>query len=341
MRTSIILCLVLLGAPAHAHAQSAVIVQLSPEGDALAQQLGVSPAELAADVKARVDDAYQTANIAEFLEAFTDATSFSARGIGVDYASAPRGLIAGVAASLAAAGDERIRSEERPTAGVAANLAVMIGMNLREWKHPRWTVFANGFYRNAATEQLDGNVTSAGAHVQYHLIPPAADAGVKTMMRWIGLSLTSGIELTRWDLSSGGSTLSTDFTVGDGANTAPITLDAIGRLDLTSTAVTVPLEATTGIRIALLATLYVGVGVDFTVGRSTIDSNLGGTLRSSDNRGLGTVEITAAGTNNGSPGTARVLAGAQVNLWKLKLFAQINASQAPAASIGFGLKFVQ
>jgi len=327
--------------PALARAQSSVTVQLSPEGNALAQQLGVSAGDLAAQIKTRVDDAYQTANVDDFLEAFTDATSFSARGIGVDYASAPRGFIAGIAANVAAAGDENIRSEERPTAGLAANLAVMIGMNLSEWGYPRWTVFANGFYRNAEAERLDGTITSAGAHVQYNVIPPSKDAGAKTFMRWIGLSVTSGLELTRWKLGSGGSTLSTDFTVGSGQNTAPLILDSVGRLDLSSTAVTVPIEVTTGIRVALLATLYVGAGVDFTVGRSTIDSSLDGTLFTTDGRNVGTVEIDAAGSNNGSPGTARILAGVQLNLWKLKLYGQVNASQAPAASIGFGLKFVQ
>jgi hypothetical protein len=336
-----IVVLIMLMLPALVRAQSAVTVQLSPEGDQLAQQLGVSAAELAAQIKTRVDDIYQTANVDDFLEAFTDATSFSARGIGADYASAPRGFIAGIAANVAAAGDENIRSEDRPTAGVAANLAVMIGMNLREWGQPRWTVYANGFYRNAETEQLDGTVTSGGAHVQYQLLPPSAEAGAETFMRWIGVSLTTGLEYTRWQLGSDGDTLSTSFAVGSGSNTAPIVLESVGRLDLTSTAVTVPLEATTGIRVALLATLYVGAGLDFTIGRSTIDSSLSGVMRASDGQNLGTVDITAAGTNNGSPGTARILAGVQLNLWKLKLFGQVNASQAPAASIAFGLKFVQ
>ena len=58
-------------------------------------------------------------------------------------------------------------------------------------------------------------------------------------MRWIGLSLTSGLELTRWDLGSGSRTLTTDFSVGSGSNTAGVILDSVGRLDLTSTAVTV------------------------------------------------------------------------------------------------------
>lgn len=52
-------------------------------------------------------------------------------------------------------------------------------------------------------------------------------------------------------------------------------------------------------------------------------------------------QIKGRGSNNGSPGTARILAGVQLNLWKLKVFGQVNASQAPAASIAFGLKFVQ
>jgi hypothetical protein len=31
----------------------------------------------------------------------------------------------------------------------------------------------------------------------------------------------------------------------------------------------------------------------------------------------------------------------QANLWKVKVFGQVNASHAPAASIGFGFKVVQ
>lgn len=330
-----------LACAAAARADTAVTVQLSPEGQQLARELGVTPEQLAAQVKAAIDDAYQTSNIDEYLRSFVDATSFSARGIGVDYASSPTGFVAGIAVNVAAAGDQELRADERPTAGLAANIAVMLGLNLSEWKLPRWTIYANGFYRDAELERLDGTILSAGAHVQYTIIPAPANGGTGTFVRWIGLAATSGLELTRWRLGAGSDTLSTDFAVGNGNNTARVDVDSAGQLDLRSQAITVPIEATTGLRVMWLATLYAGVGIDFTLGNSDLTANMNGIARSDDGRELGTVAITGEGYANGSPATLRGLVGVQVNLWKLKLFAQLNASQTPAASVAFGLKFVQ
>jgi hypothetical protein len=324
-----------------AHADTAVTVTLSPEGMMAAQAMGISPADLAAQVKTRVDDAYHTAQINDFLKEFTNATSFSQRGIGVDYSSAPRGFLVGLASNLALAGDPDIHDHDHPTGGLAVNFSVLLGMNLSEWKHDRWTVFANGFYQSASLGDLDGSITSAGAHVQYNLLQPLESGGTGTALRWLGLSLTSGLEYTRWNFGTNGTTLSTDFDVSGGGMTQPITLHSVGRFDLRSNAVTVPVELTTGIRIALIATLFVGAGVDLTpVGKSTVDASLTGHLDSSQGD-LGTVTITGDGDASGSPGQFRLLAGGQVNLWKLKIFVQANVSQAPAASVALGFKFVQ
>ncbi len=326
--------------PAIAHADATVTVTLSPEGDMLAQQIGVTPAELAMQMKGQIDAAYQANHVDTFLQSFTDATSFSARGIGTDYGSAPSGFLAGIAVNVAAAGNADITSGEAPTAGLAANIAVMVGQNLAEWNHPRWTVFANGFYRNAQTERLDGNILSAGAHIQYRLLEPTDGGGAGTAVRWLGLSVTSGIELTRWKLGAGGKSISTAFDVSGSMGSAGLTLDSIGRFDLTSNAVTVPLELTTGLRVALIASVFVGAGIDLTVGNATIDASLDGTMRTSDDREVGTVNILATGDHPGSPGAGRILAGAQVNLWKLKLGAQVNVSLTPAASVGLFARFV-
>jgi hypothetical protein len=338
MRAAVIIAA--LACAAAARADTIVNVQLTPDGEQLAQQLGVTTAQLASQVKAAIDDAYQTSNIDEFLSDFVDATSFSARGIGVDYASLPAGFIAGFAVNVAAAGDQELRADERPTAGLAANLAVMVGMNLAEWKLPRWTIYANGFYRNAELERLDGSILSAGAHVQYTVIPAPKNGGTGTFVRWIGLHATTGLELTRWSLGNS-DTLSTDFDVGSGGNTANVDVDLMGQLDLRTQAITVPLEVTTGLRVMWLATLYAGAGIDLTIGQGDLTANMSGVASADDGRNLGTVSITGDGSSNGSPATVRGLAGVQINLWKLKVFAQLNASQAPAASVAFGLKLVQ
>lgn len=331
--------LLVVGALASAaSAETMVTVQLSPDGEQLAQQIGLGASELAAQIKARIDDAYRTADIDEFLEEFVDATAFSARGLGADYASFPVGLVAGVAANIAAAGETELRAEDRPTAGLAANIAVMVGLNLRELGQPRFTVYLNGFYRTAELERLDGSILSLGAHVQYAFIPPPRDGGTGRFVRWTGILATGGLELSRWSLGASTRTLSTDFTVGSGTE---VTVDAAGQLDLRSTAVAAPIEITTGLQIMWLLTLYAGAGADITMGSASIEANLAGIARADDGRELGTITIAGTGDSGASPVVGRVLVGLQLNLWKVRVFVQLNASQAPAASVAFGLRFVQ
>jgi hypothetical protein len=114
-----------------------------------------------------------------------------------------------------------------------------------------------------------------------------------------------------------------------------------GTYNLTSTAMTVPIEVTTGVRIALLLSMYVGAALDFTAGTGKLDANLAGTMRTQDGREVGTTTISGGGENDASPVATRVLAGLQLNLWKLKVYTQVNAAATPqAASIGFGIRGV-
>jgi hypothetical protein len=339
LRSAVLLSL-LLSAGA-AHADNTVTVTLSNEGQQLAQAMGISTAELAMQVKSKIDDAYHTARINDFLKEFTNATSFSQRGIGVDYSSAPTNFMVGLAANLAIAGDPDIHDKQHITGGLAANFSILLGMNLSEWNHKKWTIFANGFYQEASLGDLEGSITSAGAHVQYNVIQPAASGGAGTVARWLGLSLTSGLEYTRWNFGTGGTELTTPFDLSGGGMTVPVSFDSTGRFDLRSDALTVPIEVSTGVRIALISTLFVGAGIDLTPGgKSTLDASLDGNVHTDDNRDLGTVTITGDGDSKGSAGQFRVLAGGQINLWKLKIFVQANVSQAPAASVALGLKFV-
>lgn len=341
-RMSCRLVLVSVLVPALAHADSSVTITLSDEGKAAAALSGRTPEQMAMDLKAKVDEAYQTANIPGFLRAFTDATAFSQRGIGVDYGSAPEGIIFGIAGNVAAASDSVLEEKEHPTAGAALNFAAMAGYNLKAQDLPKWTLFVSGFYQGASTDKLSGDIASVGAHVQFRILDPQRSDGAGTFVRWLGLSATSGLEYTRWKL--GAKNLTNTFHL-DGQNGQPgtdVAVDAAGNFDLTSNAVTVPVEVTTGLRLALIASLYIGAGVDFTVGKSDVNGNLSGDINSTTEpkTKLGTVALTATGDNTASPAAGRVLAGAQLNLWKLKIFVQGNVSATPAASVAFGLRMV-
>ncbi len=333
---SFLVVLGVLAAPSLAHADAKVTITLTPAGQAYAAQNG-GEAKLTAEIQKEVDDEYQTANIPGFLRAFTDATAFSQRGLGVDYASAPQSYMFGIAGNVAAASDSVLSKSDRPTAGAAVNFAAMIGVNLAEWGLHRWTLFASGFYQNgstgASTDTLDGSITSAGAHAQYRLIEPESTGGTATVVRWLGLDITSGLEYTRWKLS--GRNFSRSFAL-DG-NQA--TLAATGSFDLGTNAVTVPIEVTTGLRLALIASVFIGVGIDLTAGKTNLTGKLSGDVTNTQGK-IATVAIDATGDRTGSPAAARLLAGVQLNLWKLKVFVQGNVSATPAASVAFGLRFV-
>lgn len=321
-----------------ANAQIVVDVNLNAEGQALASQLGLSEPELASIIQTQINDAYDTNNVDGFLRSFTDATAFSMRGLGVDYASLPKNLILGVGANFAVAASGEFNAEKRPTSGLAPNVAFMAGLNLSDYGNPRWTLFANGFYRNGSTASLRGGIFSAGLHAQYRVLLPQADTGTATILHWTGIDITSGIEMTRWSLGVDDS-IATDLVVqGTNASTA-VVLDSVGTFDVSSTAMTVPAEVSTGMRIALLLSMYVGAAVDFTTSSGKLTTNLNGTLITEDGRTVGTTSVTGGGDNSGSPVSGRILAGLQLNLWKLRVYTQVNASHN-AASVGAGIRGV-
>lgn len=337
LRVALVLAMVVAG-PGRANAQIVVNVDLNTEGQALAGQLGITEAELAARIQTRINDAYDTNNVDGFLRSFTDATAFSMRGLGVDYVSMPKNLILGVGANFAVAASGDFNADERPTAGLAPNVAFMAGLNLAEYGSPRWTLFGNGFYRTGSTESLRGGILSAGLHAQYRVVLPQEDAGAAAVLRWTGVDITSGFEFTRWSLGVDDD-LRTSFAVDGSSGSAVLVLDSTGTFDVRSTAMTVPVEVTTGMRIALLLSVYVGAGVDLTASTGKLTTSLNGNLLTDDMRSVGTASMAGGGDNSGSPLAGRIMAGAQLNLWKIKLYTQVNASNR-AANVGAGIRGV-
>jgi opacity protein-like surface antigen len=334
------LTVLLLSLPAVASADPpTATVTLTPQGQALATSLGETPAQLQTNIQNQVNDAYQTADIGTVLRSFTDATAFSNRGLGVDYASASDDFMIGIAGDVALASpdalDEAKHGDTPTTGGGAANFGIMLGGKLSS----RWMLFGNGFYESASTSKLAGDLTSAGAHLQYRLVKPETDGGGAVVLRWIGIDLTSGVEYTRWKLGLN-DTLTNDYTVGSGQQSTSLNVVSAGTFNLTSQTVTIPLEATTGLRILELLSVYIGGGVDFTTGKTSIDVNLDGTAKASDGTAIGDVKIAGTSSNTGSPAALRALAGVQLNLWRLKVFAQGNLSQNSTASLSFGLRLL-
>lgn len=327
-------------APAAAGSSATATIELNSGGADLAARLGLDPEALEAKLAEGIAGALGIEEVGAFLGAFARATSFSNRGLGVDYASNSERAVIGLGVNLAVAAD---LSGELPSVGAAANATLMAGMNLRRWGHPELTVFGNGFARSASTDHLHGRIASVGGHVQYKLFTPTRGLA-RLLVQWGGLDLTTGVEVARWSYGLRGD-VSTAFDLhGAGGSTAAIEAAAAGNIDLSATTVTVPLEVTTNLRLLYVASLYLGLGLDAQLGAARLDLGLSGSL--AEVRPDGTAETIAgvAVTGAGDRGPARVgyhaLVGVQANLWRLKLFAQATLQPIETASVALGVRAV-
>jgi hypothetical protein len=331
-----------LAAPGTARADGNVTITLGAEGQQLASSLGQLPAELEAELEERIGDLYDVYRVEEILRAFADATSFSNRGIGVDYACDPAVMSLGASANLSVAvGDRGLaeRDADYPVAGVAPNLTLMGGLNLAAFGMPRLTLFGNGFYRKGAIEQLDGSIINLGAHAQLAVFRPRGSAAV---VRWGGVDVTAGVEYTRWRFGIGDD-LESRFTVGDAGAQTEVTMRSTGRFELSSQVVVLPVEVSTSLRVLSLLSVYAGGGLDLQAGKTTLGASLESALTAVDPMDgstvdVGTAAVTIDGASGPSVGRARFLAGVQLNLWRLKMFLQGSVMPVRAAALTFGLR---
>ena len=331
--------LLLLLLPAIAHADANVTVTLTPQGQQLWQDLGLSSAnDLIQKVNDKIDQYYQTTRIPQLMRAFADTTAFADRDLGVGYAMRAGQIVFGAVSAGALDSDASFQSSNggKVTTGEIYNFAIMAGANLGRWGAERWSVFANGFYEPLSFNALQGHLLSTGVHVQYRILPGATHGAV----RFIGLDATTGMEYARWNMGIGAQ-IQYKFTV-DGVDTRSVnlTLTSTGTLDLQAHAFAFPVEITSGLRFGDFINVYGGGGLDVTTGESTLTAALDGDMTvTSDGTNVGHVTITASGTQTPTPVTVHALAGVQVDAGYVQIYLQSMLTPSITA-LAFGLRAV-
>ncbi|HEY4056776.1 MAG TPA: hypothetical protein VGM39_09205, partial [Kofleriaceae bacterium] len=193
MRSGLLLACV--GVAGVAHAESSIDLQLNAQGQDVAQQIGLDVPAFIEKSRQSIDDLYRLSRTSELLKAFANVAAFAQSGIGVDYDPDPNDIMIG-ATGTGFKGDIKIGDSTSSFAGSSINAAVMAGLNLGRWGHPRWTVFANGFYLNTTVKSLGGDLLTLGAHVQVKAVQPRSFGAV----RWMGIAVTTGLEYASWDV---------------------------------------------------------------------------------------------------------------------------------------------
>lgn len=316
-----------------AHADSSVVVTLNAQGEQLATDLGLSIPELIANAKVRIDELYKLSRLPQLLRSFANTAAVAQRGLGVDYDPDSGDILIGASAG-GFHGDVAIGTTNDLLGGSIANFAVMSGVNLGRWRHPRWTVFASGFYESTTIHDLDGTLLTLGAHVQYKLVPATRPARVQ----WIGVSATTGLEHASWTIGTAtGGSIESHFTAQGASSVKTIHMSSTGTLDVNTSTITVPLEVTTGVRLLDTFVVYGGAGLDLTAGSSTIVAQLDSLLTiNSDDLPVGNAVITGSDSDSPSPVTVHGLLGIQLHTRHVRV--ALQGAMAPgetAITLGF------
>jgi hypothetical protein len=310
-----------------AHAQSLdVVIDIDPT---LAAQAGIDDASaLEAELNGAFDSTLVLDEQSAYMDQMADANVLSAKGMGVDYASRFEKFIigGGFGSAVNSAGFTFSRGDAPlPTGGFAFQATVMAGLNLGGFNDKdsfadRVRIYANGLYAPVAGDPFTGELLNYGGHLQLALINPTGEKNA--LVRFAGLDLTTGYERSRYTMR-----LEQGLPIPSGDTT----WDATGSYSITSDTQSVPVELSTGLKVAIVSA-YVGGAADINLGgEATGEVGLEGPL-SADNPSTGqNVEIGGASVLASAAGSAaqitpRVFGGVMVHVLFVKLYGHLNVT---------------
>ena len=307
--------------------QPTVQTNLDPAAQiALQAALGLTQAQLEQLIDDELRALYGLVDVPTFLRLSANAQSMANKGLGVDYATDFEDWLFGASVSVAAdAGDadlDEVRAladgdaERAVPVSAGAQISVFLGYATEDWRF-----YVSGLYYPLNPDELEGTFYNAGVHVQYEAI---GGVGRASLVRWGGLRLSSGFQFSRMLLEL------TDTYEVSGTLAQGLDLDtaSVGTLELEQRAITIPLEATTHATFLYFLTLYAGVGIDFQFGDASMNLDVDTDLSTAGPSGgalpLGTARIIADELGDPDRIMVRFLGGVQLNIWRLKIFGQLN-----------------
>ncbi len=297
-------------------------VNIDPD---LASQLGLDAGAMEESLGGTIQDELHLGDAEAFMGAMADASALATKGMGVDYASNFDKLMVGwsVGSGVSAGGATFNKGgQELPDYGFSFQMAGTVGLNLGllsggEGFLSHIVLFGHGMMLNTSGEAFGADLLNYGGHLQLRLIKPQ-DAEV---IAWGGLAVTGGYEYTSYRLD-----LQQSMPISAPSAGVPMTWDATGSYVLKADSVSFPVEISTNLRV-LVATAFVGAGMDFNTGTATTAMELTGPIEADAPGGpytMGDATVSTIQNGQAGPSFPRVFGGLQLNVFVLKVYGQLN-----------------
>ncbi len=311
-----------------AHAQAvSVVIDIDP---AAARQAGISDtAALESELRGQLDSTLVLDDQSSYMQQMADANVLSAKGLGVDYASNfEKFILGGGFGSAVNSGGFRFGSGDGalPSSAFAFQATVMAGVNLgfgtdnKKSFAKRIRLYGHGLVASTSRDPFAGDLLNYGGHAQFKIVRPSGKKG--SIVRFSGVDLTSGYEVSRYTLA---------LEQGLPAPSGDTTWDATGAYTISAQSTSVPVEVSTGLKIAVISA-YVGGAADINL-EALADSEIGmtGALQAENPStgqqfDIGTAGVTATASGEGAALTPRVFGGLMAHVLFVKLYGHLNVS---------------
>lgn len=342
VKTSILsaLALSLLVSSTASAQQTRVTVNLTSEGQRLAQFMSMTDADLVTMMEGAVSDLYGLTDLDALLGRAANGQSIANHNLGVDYASDPSVFVVGVGGAGARGVDNSLtvdgKNYDHAFPLESAQVGFMLGFSLNAVPGLNLPLLltVNAISVNIDPEN-DWAVSNEnyGFHAQYKVLD---GMGWSWAAKWSGLFVTTGFEYSKLQLSINGDL---DYKVGLGTNGIELQTKSRGTARITQIANTIPIEVSSAFTAAYVFTFYGAAGIDLQLGESKLDANLDTTIDDNyTNSQSATANIVTEKTSSASAFAAHAMLGLQLNLSLLKVYGQFAYATTGEYAFAAGLR---
>lgn len=309
---------------AHSALAAAPVVTVDITLPTEAQQAGMDETQLEQALTEAIAQELHTVDLAAYMDQMANANALSAKGLGVDYASDMQRFEfgGGFGTAVNGAGFAFTSGGGLPETGFALQVGLMAGLNLgiaspKESALRRFRLYVNGMSATTRRDPFTATFLNYGAHLQIQ----AVKGGDKTSgVRWGGLDLTTGYEFSSYIMA---------LDKGLPVAADNLTWDASGNMTLRATAQSIPLELSTNLHF-FVVTAFVGAGGDYNLsGDSTASIGIEGPITLTYNgqtANVGGAEASISQDGTASTFSPRVFGGAQIDIFMVKVYGQLNVT---------------